>query len=306
MLNLYNEYTEQVKIVLVNPSHPGNIGAVARAIKNMGFRALYLVSPQRFPSPEANARASGAEDILDSAVVTETLEQALEDCTLVLGLSSRVREIPWPTLDARDAARLVAQELIKMDKKIDRTEEMTETLKKVPFESIVSGKSSIALVFGQEQCGLLNEELMRCHYQVMINANPEYASLNLAQAVQILTYECRMAIFENNKAIGKAFSAEDKADTDKTDENNDEDKNSEIATAAEMEQYYNTLEQMLVDIEFLDPKVPRHLMLRLRRLYAKARPDKTELNILHGMCRAMKKTAHQKTATQEILDPKKC
>lgn len=287
----------QLRIVLVNPSHPGNIGAVARAIKNMGFKSLYLVAPkstygdnatnapnvagthfsQGFHSAEARARASGAEDILDTAIITQTLDEAIKDCTLVLGLSSRVREIPWPCLDARAAAQLVASELKITNEKI--TDSLSDN----------SPAPAISLVFGQEQSGLLNEELMKCHYQVMINANPEYASLNLAQAVQILTYECRLALleFENKNSESTDNSVDNPADINlENSENNSADN---FVTMVDMEHFYKTLEQTLVQIEFLDPKVPRHLMLRLRRLFAKARPDESELKILQGWCRATQK-----------------
>lgn len=257
---------DRLRIILVNTTHPGNIGAVARAIKNMGFRQLYLVSPLQFPSEEASARASGAEDILANAVITQDLEEALQDCDLVIGLSARERKIAWPTSDARTAA------------------------KQIVAEGLQHSKSQIALVFGQEQSGLLNEELAKCHYQVSISANPDYASLNLAQAVQILTYECRMAIL-NQRDYDNLSVAANTANTAETTE--------ELASAQEMERYYERLEKTLIRFRFLDPQKPRHLMARLRRLYAKARVDKSELNILQGILTAILKNTEN---TEQALE----
>jgi tRNA (cytidine32/uridine32-2'-O)-methyltransferase len=257
---------ERMRIILVNTTHPGNIGAVARAIKNMGFKQLYLVSPQQFPSMEATARASGAEDVLASAVVTKSLEEALYDCALVMGLSGRARKIAWPTLEAREAADKVATELNQQN------------------------QSSVALVFGQEQSGLLNEALAKCHYQVTISANPDYSSLNLAQAVQVLTYECRMALLKKSAIFSNSDQMVVK--NKEPEQETIKDLNAEkqpLVTAEEIEYYFTHLENTLKRLQFLDPARPRHLMKRLRRLYNKARLDKTELNILQGILTAINK-----------------
>lgn len=156
-----------IRVVLVNTSHPGNIGGAARAMKNMGLSRLYLVDPEDFPSGEANARASGANDVLDAAIVVDTLEEALTGCSLVLGTSARDRRIPWPLLDPRECA--------------------TTSLAQV------EQGGEVALVFGREYAGLTNEELQRCHYHVHIPSDPAFGSLNLAAAVQVLVYEVRMA-----------------------------------------------------------------------------------------------------------------
>jgi TrmH family RNA methyltransferase len=151
-----------IRIVLVRPTHPGNVGATARAMKNMAMRSLYLVEPERFPGPEATDRAAGADDVLESAVICASLDEALRDCHLVVGTSARPRRIEWPTLDpAAGASRLV------------------EGARQGP----------VALLFGQERTGLLNSELDRCHFVVTIPADQAYSSLNLASAVQILAYE---------------------------------------------------------------------------------------------------------------------
>ena len=152
---------DNIRVVLVNTSHPGNIGGAARAMKNMGLSRLVLVEPRDFPSPEAEARASGASDVLESAQVVATLEEALVGCTVVLGTSARDRSLPWPLVDPRECGEKVIAEAGQ-------------------------GKE-IALVFGREHAGLTNDELQRCHFHVHIPSSPDFSSLNLAAAVQVLS-----------------------------------------------------------------------------------------------------------------------
>jgi tRNA (cytidine32/uridine32-2'-O)-methyltransferase len=160
------EQFANVRIVLVNTSHPGNIGGTARAMKNMGLSSLYLVQPKRFPDEEANWRAAGAADILEQAVVVDTLDDAIGDCKLVVGTSARERRIPWPLLTPRECGDRAFHE---------------------------SSQHPVAFVFGREDRGLTNEELHKCNFHVHIPANPEYSALNLATAVQVLCYEYRMS-----------------------------------------------------------------------------------------------------------------
>lgn len=155
-----------IRIVLVNTSHPGNIGGTARAMKNMGLSRLYLVAPKEFPSDKATWRSAGATDVLDNAVVVDTLDEAIQGCSLVVGTSARERRIPWPLLDPRECGESVWSEATQHE---------------------------VALVFGREDRGLTNEELHKCNYHVHIPANEEYSSLNLATAVQVICYEIRMA-----------------------------------------------------------------------------------------------------------------
>lgn len=163
-----------IRVVLMNTSHPGNIGAVARAMKTMCLESLYLVNPQTYPSAEATARASGADDILASAQVCTSLTQALLGCSLVFGASARARTISWPTLDPRAcAAEVIA----------------------------ASAVSTVALVMGREHSGLTNEELERCHYLVNIPSNPGFSSLNIAAAVQILAYEILLASLAKSNSV---------------------------------------------------------------------------------------------------------
>ncbi|MCQ4232883.1 tRNA (cytosine(32)/uridine(32)-2'-O)-methyltransferase TrmJ [Pseudomonas stutzeri] len=237
---------QNIRVVLVNTSHAGNIGGAARAMKNMGLSRLVLVDPEDFPSSDAVARASGATDILDEAQVVATLEEALAGCTLVLGTSARDRRIPWPLLDPRECATA----------SLERAEQGGE----------------VALVFGREYAGLTNEELQRCHFHVHIPSSPEFSSLNLAAAVQVLTYEVRMAWLAAQGQPTKMEKLETTAMLD-----------AQPVTADELEHYFGHLEQTLIEIGFLDPAKPRHLMPRLRRLYGRSGISKLEMNILRGI-----------------------
>ncbi len=156
---------DNIRIVLVHTSHPGNIGGVARAMKNMGLHRLYLVAPTNFPNEQANRRAVSADDLLERATVTDTLEEAIGDCQFVVGTSARERRIPWPLLDARQCAARVAD---------------------------ASAAEQVAVVFGREDRGLTNEELKQCNLHLNIPTSSDYSSLNLAMAVQIVAYELCM------------------------------------------------------------------------------------------------------------------
>lgn len=232
-----------VRVVLIETSHPGNIGAVARAMKNMFLSRLFLVNPLVFPHADATARASGADDLLQRAQVCGSLEEAVAGCSLVLGASARLRRIDWPTLDARGCGLRVAE--------------------------TVAGGGEVALVFGRENSGLSNEELDRCNFLVHIPSNPEYSSLNLGAAAQVIAYEVAMA-------LGAGLPPGE---------------GEEKASAAEMDRLYVHLEQALVDIGFLDRENPRQLMRRLRRLFNRAELEKTELHILRGILTAAQKSA---------------
>src|SRR5690554_2832095 len=250
---------EKIRVVLVNTSHPGNIGGAARAMKNMGLTSLFLVDPKKYPHNDASARAAGADDILENAQVVATLEEALQGCSVVLGTSARDRRIPWPLLDPREAAQKCLQ-VWQADH-----------------------EAEVALVFGREYAGLTNTELQRCQYHIHIPADPEFSSLNLATAVQVLTYEMRMAWLKETEqpthmpeveATGMLGSAP--------------------ATHESLELFYEHLQQTLIDIEFLDPEKPRHLMARLRRVYGRSQLKKSEVNILRGILTETQKAARGK------------
>lgn len=230
---------DNIRIVLINTTHPGNIGAVARAMKNMGLSQLYLVSPRKYPDEQATWRASNATDVLDSAVVCSSLDEAVADCPLVIGTSARERRIPWPLLDPRHTAEQAYAE---------------------------AASHPVALVFGREDRGLTNEELQRCNLHVHIPSNPEYSSLNLGMAVQVLCYELRMAHLAGELS-GDAMQGWDLPP----------------ASNADLERYFVHLEETLAEMEFLRPEAPKQLMTRLRRLYHRARPDEMEVSILRGI-----------------------
>ena len=239
---------DRIRIVLVNTSHPGNIGATARAMKNMGLSDLCLVEPKLFPHRDADARASGADDILAGARIVASLEEALADCQLVVGTSARERHIPWPLVNPRELGAVSAQLLT----------------------SESGAGSRIAVLFGREASGLTNDELHLCHQHVHIPTNPDFSSLNVAAAVQVISYEMRMALVEDQADEVPQWGTR---------------WDIELADNAELEQMFTHLEETLVEIDFLDPSNPRQLMPRLRRLIQRAVPDKVEVNILRGILR---------------------
>lgn len=224
-----------IRVVLVETTHPGNIGAVARAMKNMCLQRLVLVKPRHFPSAEADARASGAQDVLAAAQVVDSLEAAVGDCPLVIGASARQRSELWPVLGPREAAA-----------------------------SAYAQAAPVALVFGRESSGLTAQELDRCTHLVHIPANPDYSSLNIAMAVQVLSYELRMLSLEG------AVQAPDGTHPVR-------------ASVQQMEGLFLHLEQALHDFGFLQPGREGKIMHRLRRLFHRAAPDEREVNILRGI-----------------------
>ena len=224
----------KVKVVLVGTSHPGNIGSAARAMKTMGLSQLVLVAPLCENDEKSVALAAGAADVLANAIIVDTLEEAVAECGLVIGTSARSRTLQWPMLDSREAGLKLIEE--------------------VP-------NYPVALVFGRERIGLTNDELQKCTYHVCVSANPEYSSLNLAMAVQILTYETRMAYLATN-----AYPAQDNP----------------YPKQAELEMFHTHLEETLWDTGFINKAHPGQVMNRLRRLFTRARPEAVELNILRG------------------------
>ncbi len=230
-----------VRIVLVAPSHPGNIGAAARAMKTMGLTELALVNPKHFPSDEATARASGADDVLDMARVTGTLAEAINDCGFVVGASARLRGLRWPVVDPKICADSVWQH--------------------VP-------KNQVAIVLGPEQSGLTNDDMSRCQQLVHIPAHPEFGSLNLAMAVQVLCYELRMAGEREQIHWHEVREAP-------------------LASAAELEGFHEHLERLLADAGFLRADHQKELKRKLRRLFHRARLDQNEINILRGALAAL-------------------
>lgn len=233
------ESLDAIRVVLMQPTHPGNIGATARAMKNMGLSRLCLVAPTDYPSPEAEARAVGAADVLEAATICKDLDEAIGECHFVVGTTARSRRIEWPFMEPAEAAVRLIHE---------------------------ARRGPVALLFGQERSGLTNTELDRCQVLVHIPANPAYSSLNLASAVQILSYE----IYKAATAGVPQTSLLDPP-----------------ATQEEMNHFYEHLEKVLEKLGFLDPNNPRLLMRRLRRLFNRIQPDKNEANILRGILTAI-------------------
>jgi TrmH family RNA methyltransferase len=228
-----------VRFVLCETSHPGNIGAAARAIKTMGFEELVLVDPQDFPSAEADARASGAVDVLRKARVVDCLQDAIADCGLVFGASARRRKLRWPERNPRECA--------------------------ADMLGATSSKP-VAVVFGTERSGMSNEQMDLCNALVYIPANPEYSSLNLASAVQLIAYELRFAQGNFVPAQEPEFPP---------------------ATAEAMEMFYEHLRRVMIGSGFMDPRNPRQLERKLRRLFNRAQVDENELGILRGILAAV-------------------
>ena len=239
---LLTDSLNSVKIVLVGTTHPGNIGAAARAMKNMGIKNLSLVQPKEFPSDVAIYRSKAAKDILENAQVFNNLEEAIFGCELVIGTSARGRKVPWPILNPKQAAEEVSRS---------------------------SSHHNIAIIFGREDRGLTNEELGLCNLHVNIPTDPDYSSLNLAQAVQILVYEIRQAI------LGEQ-----------------EDKNYwdvELANNDQTELLINHMDELMQQVEFYDVDNPRKLLLRVRRFFKRSRIDVMETNIFRGLFATIQK-----------------
>ena len=237
MVSTVSPHLRRIRIVLCRPSHPGNIGAAARAMKTMGLSDLRLIAPEKFPAPEARWMATNAIDVLDQSKVHASLTEAIADCVAAFALSARPREWSTPVLDVRAAAARAA---------------------------VLGG--DVAFVFGNEQAGLSNEEMIACQYLVHIPANPEFTSLNLAQAVQVVAYE----MFMVSSPVPFQMRAE------------------KPATVADREGLYAHLEQAAIGSEFFDPASGSRLPTRLRRLFSRV-PDleREEVNILRGLLNAL-------------------
>ena len=245
-------HLSHVRIVMVNTTLPANIGSALRAMKTMGLSKLVLVSPKTYPHPDINALAAGATDLIDQIEIVETLEDAVKDCHIVFGTSARSRTIPWPLLDARPAAE--------------------KSLK-----AVINDKQEVAVIFGREDRGLTNEELALANFHVTIPVNTDYGVLNVAQAIQIICYEMRMVAMDK---MGKEVNPEATMHVTETE---DMQWDEPLVTHEQMEQFYPHIEKMLAEIEFLDPKNPRLLPLRLRRLFGRIQLDRMEYHLLRGI-----------------------
>ena len=241
-----NNILSKVRIVLVETTHPGNIGAGARAMKTMGYQHLYLVSPKIYPHAEATARAAGADDILANAVVCSSLAEAVSECGTVIATTARRRSISLPEFSPREYAPTFINSL---------------------------SCNKVALVFGRENSGLSNQELELCNIAIQIPANPDYSSLNIACAVQLICYEFSLMVAQSHR---KLYPSE-------------EQRKIPFATNAEMKLFYEHLEQCMTEIEFFNPDKPRRLMRRLKFLFNRSQLDRNEANILRGFLAAIQK-----------------
>ena len=239
----------RICVVMVNTTHSGNIGAAARAMKNMGLSRLLLVDPIASIDEEAIQRSSRAEDILHNAEIHPTLEGAIAGCGLVVGTSARSRSVPWPLMTPRQCGDRAAQ--------------------------AAAAGNDIALVFGRESRGLTNEELHLCNAHVHIPTDENFSSLNVAQAIQVMAYEMRLALTEVENAESEQRWG---VDWDYP-----------MATHDQLNGMLQHMEQTLVEIGFLDPNTPKQLMTRVRRLFQRAAPDRMEINILRGMLAAIQR-----------------
>jgi len=238
-----------IRIVLVGTSHPGNIGSAARAMKVMGLDSLWLVAPERFPADEATALAAGADDVLQRARVVTDVQSAIADCGLVVGTTARGRHLPWRVVEPREAALEIAA---------------------------AAQASEVAILFGNERTGLENEHVRQCHSLLTIPTGATYTSLNLAMAVQVVTYEVCLAL-RDRAGLGTstgmgAIRGEGPVP---------------LASAADMEKLYAHLGEVLDEIDFRDRTNSGHLMSRLRRLFQRAVLDQNEMNILRGILTAV-------------------
>lgn len=245
----YVNYLNNVKIVLVETSHTGNMGSAARAMKTMGLTNLCLVNPIIKPDSQSISLAAGASDIIKQAQIFSSLEQAVADCSLVIGTSARPRSLQWPNLTPKECGDKIIAE--------------------------ASHHAQVALVFGRERVGLTNDELQKCHFHVGIPANSDYSSLNLAMSVQVLCYEIRMSMLSTQDSLSHL------ADQNINDTQYPKDE--------DIERFYQHLEQTLLQTGFINPNHPGQIMGRLRRLFTRARIEQQELNILRGILTSIDK-----------------
>jgi tRNA (cytidine32/uridine32-2'-O)-methyltransferase len=248
-LALFARLNTQIKIVMIQTTHSGNIGSAARAMKTMGLGNLCLVAPLSNVDDQCFAMASSAKDVVDSIDIYQTLEDAIADCQLVIGASARDRQLAWPQLNARECGK---QSIAQIEQQTD------------------GENHKVAILFGREASGLTNEELQACQYHVHIPSNPDYSSLNIASAIQLIAYECRMSTIEqcNNDVV-----------SDK--------KVEPLASGQQLTGFYQHLEKMLVEVGFLNPENPRQLMAKLKRLFSRTQLENNEVNILRGVLTAV-------------------
>jgi len=278
---------DSVRIVLVNTSDCRNIGSAARAMKTMGLSQLILVDPIEMPNGQAQALAAGATDVLANAKVVSTLSEAINDCGLVIGTSARSRTLPWPMLEPRSCGEKMVAE---------------------------ASEYPVAIVFGRESSGLTNDELQLCHFHVQIPANPDYSSLNLAMAVQTLSYEIRTSYllslddtrqehstgngtYIGKKSIGQKTTEKESIarKTPKTTSDDDE----LYPVTEETERFYQHFENALKATAFISDKHPGLVMTKLRRLFKRSRPDVKEIKMMRGILASIERASIERASIEK-------
>lgn len=244
----FDAMLDNIRIIMVQTWHPGNIGAAARAMKTMGISDLVLVNPVEYPSEEADSLAAGALDVLHNAKIVSSVDEAIDDCQLVLATSARTRAHPWPIKEVREAAAEITQE---------------------------SAQGKVAILFGPERFGLSNDDLRKAHFHMDIPGNPDYGVLNVSAAVQVVCYELFMAQRQSWP-----------------------EKEATYPLVSELNGFYDHLETTLKNVGFIIKAHPGQAMLRLKRLFNRARPEKTELNMLRGILSSMDKLIAAEPAQQ--------
>ena len=234
-----------IRIVLSHPTHPGNIGSCARAMKNMGLSCLYLINPKSYPSNEATVLAKSAADVLDNAVVCKSLDEAIKDCSLVFGTSGRGNKVAWPTLNLKPAV---------------------DTIKSTLLEN---PSAKVAILFGTESSGLSNQEIHNCNYQVVIPTSKDYSSINLSQAVQIVSYELMSMLAD--ESIKTNFNQ--KNDLSDRNMNN---------------QIYDLIEDIACSVEYINPQKPENFPIHIKKILAKSQLEQSEIKILFGLLKKIK------------------
>ncbi len=280
-INTNTNILDNIKVVLIETSHPGNIGSTARAMKTMGLTKLTLVNPNIFPSDKADAMSAGAQDILENAVITKELDEAIQDCTLIIGASARDRSLVWPRLEVYNFAEYLIQHL-SWQNDISKPGDTTKINKELT-------PNKVALLFGREKSGLSNAELHKCHYHLTIPANPIYPSLNLASAVQVLSYEIYKTLvyktLNKDNDPSNLVELENQIEDIKTTHANKViiSLDDELASMRETEGLIKVFSNLINALDIFQRPNSDGVLGRLRRLFMRSHLEKREVNILRGI-----------------------
>ena len=265
---MIDDLIKNISVVLVKTSHPGNIGSAARAMKTMGLNNLILVSPKDFPSDKAKALASGAGDLLDNAKVVDNLDEALAGHHLIIATSARMRNLSLPYLTPAAAAKTMLNFIVQNPGGENKNCE----------DKSCENQKRVAILFGEERIGLENDALSRAHYHLVIPTSQVYSSLNLSQAVQVVCYACREQAIDVIDAINQIEPVKENLSSQ-----------DELADGMQVGGLMEHLNEVMIKTEFIDSKQPKQLLLRITRVFQRARLSVREVNILRGICSAVLK-----------------